>query len=382
MATGAKGNLLTDKQAQSVYKHELLRQYMRPFIAMTGRSSQNNEVLIVDGFAGRGRYDDGQPGSAEFIMKAIQDLKNSRNVTGIFIEKSRNNFATLKNVVDEYSASGLDVRAQRGAMEDHLEKVSREAFQKPLLLFVDPCGLGLPYGVVSDFLSDRLHQNVPTEVLLNFSCDAVRRAAGLVVANKEEGLSRFDAAYGGEWWRELAVSTRRDSRKGDFSDVPEVIAREYVRRLYQSVGMKVVVFPVRRRFHHQPIYHLVFATRSEYGVWVMADAAAVARQRWMRHLGVIGEEELVQPAIFGPSDEIEILIDKDQESAVLRIQKNLLSLLSEKREFKLVSHVERVFSGVLGVATEKNVRRAIEESGEIKVVARNSRVREWVISKA
>ena len=65
MATGTSAGLLdSSDHAQSVFKHAIIRQYMRPFLAMTGSTSEQGRVVVMDGFAGRGRYPDGAPASA------------------------------------------------------------------------------------------------------------------------------------------------------------------------------------------------------------------------------------------------------------------------------------------------------------------------------
>jgi len=51
----------------------------------------------------------------------------------------------------------------------------------PLFLFLDPTGLGLPYDVLVRLLTEKRRDGwPPTEVLLNFSLDAVRRIGGHV----------------------------------------------------------------------------------------------------------------------------------------------------------------------------------------------------------
>ena len=75
MATGTSAGLLdSNDHAQSMFKHAIIKNYMPPFLAMTGSTSDRRRVVVMDGFAGRGRYADGSPGSAE-----IQTLRDSSN---------------------------------------------------------------------------------------------------------------------------------------------------------------------------------------------------------------------------------------------------------------------------------------------------------------
>lgn len=68
MATGTTGGLLDTAKATSVFKHEILQQYVPPYVAKVGSTASGNRVMLVDGFAGRGRFDDGTVGSAEYFL--------------------------------------------------------------------------------------------------------------------------------------------------------------------------------------------------------------------------------------------------------------------------------------------------------------------------
>jgi three-Cys-motif partner protein len=71
MATGAGDRYWEDQALPSVLKHDLLRRYLPIFAGRTG--SKSNDVVYLDGYAGRGRYDNGTPGSAELILKIAED---------------------------------------------------------------------------------------------------------------------------------------------------------------------------------------------------------------------------------------------------------------------------------------------------------------------
>jgi three-Cys-motif partner protein len=187
VATGTSGGLLDDsnRHAQSVFKHEILRRYMPPFVAMLGSYSAGKRVVVLDGFAGRGRYSDGTPASAELILQAVEGLRQSRQVSAFFVEKSEKDHRALRAVVDEYVARGLLATALPGAVDEHLEAVVAAATGIPLFLFLDPCGAGLPFTQLAAVLTGpRRHVRPQTELLLNFSADLSRRAAGALNARQ------------------------------------------------------------------------------------------------------------------------------------------------------------------------------------------------------
>ncbi len=122
MATGA-GDRYWDKQRlPSVLKHDLLRRYLPVFAGKTG--SKSNGVVYLDGYAGRGRYEDGTPGSAERILQIAEE--QSRRGIGyrlFFHETERKNYAALKPVVDEYKARGVQAEASPEEVIKGLGKV-------------------------------------------------------------------------------------------------------------------------------------------------------------------------------------------------------------------------------------------------------------------
>lgn len=73
MATGAEDRYWDKQSLSSVLKHEFLSRYLPVFAGKTG--SKPNGVVYLDGYVGRGRYDDGQPGSAELILKIVEDQR-------------------------------------------------------------------------------------------------------------------------------------------------------------------------------------------------------------------------------------------------------------------------------------------------------------------
>lgn len=377
MATGTSGDLLDDrnKHAQSVFKHEILRRYIPLFIAMPGSTALDHRVVILDGFAGKGRYPDGSPASAELILQAIKDLQRSRRVTAYFTEKNRESFASLAQVVGEYRAAGLDVHALHGEVSDHLDKVVAAATGAPLLLFLDPCGAGLPFDRLREVLVGPRRERWPqTEVLLNFSADLSRRTGGLLNKDEFAEAAWMDITCGGPWWRSTVKESLKTSSTRGFEPVAHAVANEYARRLAGATGCHPVVVPVRRRLHHQPIYHLIFLTRSPYGLWVFADAIGKARKVYLQHLGRLDDDDL--DALFTWEDGMSALMEGEHAKAVKVVTANIRRLLQERggRPFRLVDQVTAVFGEAYGYATEAAVAAALRGlAGSGRVMVSNDR---------
>ncbi len=58
------GDAFFDGKAEAArLKHLILRKYLPPFISKVGYTATDGRVVIVDGYAGPGRYEDGSEGS-------------------------------------------------------------------------------------------------------------------------------------------------------------------------------------------------------------------------------------------------------------------------------------------------------------------------------
>lgn len=63
-----------ERQAAAILKHGILGRYVRTFCSKTGKESPGNRVVYLDGYAGQGAYDDGQPGSPILAAKTAGSL--------------------------------------------------------------------------------------------------------------------------------------------------------------------------------------------------------------------------------------------------------------------------------------------------------------------
>jgi hypothetical protein len=124
----------------------------------------------------------------------------------------------------------------------------------------------LPFRQIARVLGvDRRGNRPPTEVLLNFSAEFTRRTAGQLVKGQTDtaGANRMDKTCGGPWWRQTAMDAYQASHKENFEPTAEAVVRAYAQKLAGASNMRQVTVPVRRRLRLQPVYHLVFLTRSE-----------------------------------------------------------------------------------------------------------------------
>jgi hypothetical protein len=147
-------------------------------------------------------------------------------------------------------------------------------------------------------------------------------------------------------------------------------------------SMMAVTVPVGRRINRQPIFHLVFMTRSEYGLWVFADALVRARQEWLHAVGdAVGDEGAV---LFTASDYMNQQIEANRDQAAKIVAANLRELAGRHVAFKLVEHARAVFGEAYGVATEAVVSQAVADlvsRGELAVYGKAKRLRDYYVGR-
>ncbi|MDX8036578.1 three-Cys-motif partner protein TcmP [Lentzea sp. BCCO 10_0856] len=379
MSKGTSSGLLDTPKAQSVFKHAILKRYVIPFAVMTASKIPDRRAVLLDGFAGRGRYDDGRPASAEHLLMAAEKTSSSTNVEVFLVERNKSDYELLTAVADEYRHCGVKATTRHGVVQDHLPEVLAQASEAPLFLFLDPCGANLPFATLTKILGqDRRNEWPRTEALLNISAELIRRAAGAVAKGlaDHDSVPVLNAMCGGDWWQETALRAHATSPTPDWESAADAVVDEYTDRLAKACRMKTVVAPVRRKTHHQPVYYLVFFTRKNHGLWVFGDAVAEARHRWLEFLGPSDEE--VEGMLFNM---VESQIEAETEAALRKIKQNLLDLATRGCRQKLVDHTEAVFDGFYGTALEKTVRTAMRELQRegVRVDTTPRQVRDWLI---
>lgn len=361
MAKGTSSGLLDAAGPQSVYKHELLNQYMIRFATMTSKPLKPRRATLVDAFAGRGRHLNGTPASAEQMMMASETAAGHADPTAIsifLVEQARKDFLVLDQVAGEYRDRGVDVVTRHGSCADYLDEVEQKAQGSSLFMFIDPCGAQLPWTTLQPLL-ERRGAFPRTEALLNFSADFTRRVGGLVKKGLlgQPGVAALDTVCGGTWWREVAMDAHAASGSQDFEAAADAVAHEYAHRLASSLNMFSSVSAVRRNIHHQPVYHLVFITPKQTGLWVMNDAAAAARQKWLHELG---PDEDAESGMLFPMYTVDEQIARERDEAVNVIESNLVALVRDGRVCKAEEHATEIFNGVYGIARESYYARAVK----------------------
>ncbi len=381
-----------ERRAQAVFKHGILSRYPTVFAAKTGLAG--GRVVFLDGYAGRGEYEDKVPGSPLLLARTAERVAGFRAVRLLFVEKNPKDFRNLEQVMAPHLRSGD--RLFCGDLRDHLPEILPLARDTPLFAFLDPFGTALDR---SQLVGDLLGRpgRAPVEVLLHISISTVARLGGLLRRRREQGveelgpadaktIAHVDRFLGGTWWQEHFTPVRGEADKEQATAAALRVAAGYLDEVCDQTGYRAVRMPVRRRPDHLPKYVLVLFTRHGDGMWYFADALGKAGREWegawrtevaSRDLvkaqtkyadapeGIFDLDTLFASEPFDP-DEYE---KRNRERWHTAIAGNIRGLLGTLGSFLLTDHITDVYGGVLGAAGERHVRAAVKMLHAADVVA-------------
>lgn len=350
------------KKAAAILKHEILKGYVPPFVAKTGKYSRDNRVVIMDGFAGAGRYGDGSAGSPAIFVEAAQRTPG-RNLECYFVEKDKGNYQALRQMLDA-EGDAITWEAWQGTAGAHIDEVLTRASGLPLFMFLDPYGIGPDFALAQDIFRQRPGgpRTPATEMLFRVDAGALRRNLGVYRSTsthpgREGQIRSVDTLAGGTWWRDGDDGIRAGEA------FLEWFFDRYVGKLGEAIGCAGWYTDVKQKPEHQPAYYLVFLTRHMDGVEVFGDALSCALGKWRR--AVFDEAVAVEAAngqllLIDPNeqfDEDERRLDEAWHDA---IERNLRDLLRRRDHFVIRDEISEIFGDTIGSARGKHLRVALK----------------------
>jgi three-Cys-motif partner protein len=248
-------------EEHSKAKHAILRRYLDAWLPILSYGGFK-QIVVVDGFAGPGVYDDGSDGSPIVALKSYiaQADKLDATVNFHFIERHRGRSEKLRDTVTALLADAKALPRLRWHIhagltfdESYLASVHPSCANRPVFAFIDPFGwTGIDMSTISQILS---LQN--SEVLINFMFEEINR----FLAHPDQGKN-FDALFGGPEWKQI-VALQGLARHEALRDL-------YAKKLRERATF-VRYFEMRNN-RSQTDYFLFFATKSIEGLKKMKAA--------------------------------------------------------------------------------------------------------------
>jgi len=153
-------------------KHRILGKYLKPFSAKVG--SWARTIFIIDGFAGRAKYEDGTEGSPLLTAKLSDECSTWKQPVGVRIinvEKNPDNYSSLIEATADWVSRGI-VTNRPGAFRENLSKILSEIGSDPAFFFIDPYG---PSKIYFADLEPILKRKPVTELIINFNLPGLCR---------------------------------------------------------------------------------------------------------------------------------------------------------------------------------------------------------------
>ena len=277
-------DFFAEKKAWSVVKDELLGCYFKPYVQKI--LTTYRPLLYVDCFAGKGKFEDGNPGSPLIALDIIEQCKQVTTMDSIRIETT---FIDLNYAEDLKknlpSHPWIDIIS--GRYEDNIESVLQGKDNYNVFLYIDPYGIKALNCDLFDRLSNDNFYSI--ELLINMNsfgfireaCHALGTSfddkdlfADLIeyepstMTASQKSINDLNQIAGGDYWQDIIKEYKAGHIDGYEAEAR--FAEQYCTRLMDSYTY-VLNMPLRIKKGQRPKYRLIHATNHRDGCLLMVD---------------------------------------------------------------------------------------------------------------
>ncbi|MEX2447702.1 MAG: three-Cys-motif partner protein TcmP [Solirubrobacterales bacterium] len=295
-------SVLWDLDPHTAAKHRVLRSYLDGWIPVLGKQAQrvgddDPRLMLVDGFAGPGRYAAGEPGSPLIMLDALLSHQSFKELAGVrfiffFIEHDEGRVEHLREEVAELGKlpENVSVAIEHGEFEATFSSVIDPIIEEgahliPTFAFIDPFG----YSSASMSITGRLLDFPRCETLFFLPMTFIHRFVGRT--GQEAALTSL---FGTDEWR-AAIPLQGAARTIYLLELFE-------RQLEQSRGVEYVrSFQLRTRNGRD--YRLVFGLGHRKGLEIAKDA--MWKVDPLSGTSYTATTESGQEVLFNPGDNVD-----------------------------------------------------------------------------
>lgn len=279
-----------EKKAWSVVKDELLGCYFKPYVSKILHTYK--PLMYVDCFAGKGKFEDGNPGSPLIALDIISQCKENTKMDNTSVEAT---FIDLNyaNDLRENLKPFPWVKIVPGKYEENIHNILRSKNGYNVFLYIDPYGIKALRCSIFDYFAKCKFNSI--EMLINMnSFGFIREACHAMGANfddkeifddlieyeptkmdtSEKSINELNDIAGGEYWQPIIAAYKKHDISG--YEAESRFAEQYCLRLMESYNY-VLNMPLRIKRGQRPKYRLIHATNHRDGCLLMVDNI---RNRW------------------------------------------------------------------------------------------------------
>jgi len=212
MSLSYSKDFFAGKRPWSLIKDEILKKYLPPYLKKVDKL--NKQIVLIDGFAGPGVFQDGSFGSPYFMCNIARNIVPGRHLA-ILVNKDKSHHSQLTHLLNEYikekSAFTLN-----GTASDLLNEVSRIISNQTVFIYLDQFGIsGFCFNDLLPFLSRDIRFS--TELLLNINVPIIHR---LSCKNTFSGSTKLNIGhkilsqtFGGDYWKDYLLDNTDTPQK-------------------------------------------------------------------------------------------------------------------------------------------------------------------------
>lgn len=273
-----------EKKPWSEVKDDLLGCYFKPYVSKILHTYK--PLVYVDCFAGKGKFEDGNPGSPLIALDIINECTcittvDTVNINAIFIDL--NYAADLIENLKGYSNTHII----SGKYEDNILNILKDKAGSNIFLYIDPYGIkALQHSLFDGFARGSFNS---IELLINMNSFGFIREACHAVGStfddkalfddlveyssttldaSEKSIQELNEIAGGDYWKQIIDSYK--SGKIDGYEAESEFSEQYCKRLMDSFKY-VLNMPLRIKKGQRPKYRLIHATNHRDGCLLMVD---------------------------------------------------------------------------------------------------------------
>lgn len=307
-------------------KHLILSYYLTPAAPKLRTQSANGRVHVLDGFAGRGKYADGSPGSPIYMGQLAVECRRWSNPVALIIhniEPDPDSFKDLEGCTRQWADARYIIN-RRGTFQQYLPTVLQDVGTAPLFAFLDPFR---PSHLSFQDILPLLKRTDTTEVCIVFHTpavmrvlDAIRPTARTPEKTKRALAIRLDEVFGSRRWETLinVAATTPDN-------VISCLAEE-IKSHVQWENLFVCWHDIKARYQSGLKYQIVFLTRHPDGVQLMNDAFCKEGQDVYEQVAS-SQTSILDLGLDEPNLPV---VERTSEQRILALEKSLIEIGREK----------------------------------------------------
>lgn len=254
------------KRPWSKIKDQIISEYLIPYLSKV--SKLNKKIVIVDAFAGPGRFEAGAKGSPLIICETAEKIVPD-DCLAIFVNKDKDCYKKLNQNIKKFVAKN-SAKSVHGQANDLLSILGDIISDSTLLLYLDPFGLkGCDFKLLEPYLGR--DKKFSTEIIINMSMPTLHRYATWnavksgITTNQTNSLNhQLSKILGGEDWKRIM-----------WSEIPAKEKEAQIVELYINRLRKYLPFagycPVREKIRTRTKYYIIFCSRHPDALQLMND---------------------------------------------------------------------------------------------------------------